>query len=165
MREYLRLYGNLYGLADPAPAIEAGLARFRVEHLADAMGTELSSGQRTLVGIVRATLHRPAPARARRADRVARPRRRAAGPRPGCARSARRTGTALLVTSHDMAEVARLCERVMFLSQGRVVADGTPDEVAERFGRSDLEGVFLHLAEERRPEHEPPATQQTDHAL
>ena len=59
VREYLALFGNLYGLADPAPAIAAGLARFRVEHLADAMGTELSSGQRTLVGIVRATLHRP----------------------------------------------------------------------------------------------------------
>ena len=59
VREYLTLFGNLYGLADPAPAIAAGLARFRVEHLADAMGTELSSGQRTLVGIVRATLHRP----------------------------------------------------------------------------------------------------------
>ena len=64
-----------------------------------------------------------------------------------------------------MAEVSRLCERVIFLSQGRVVADGTPDEVVERFGRSDLEGVFLHLAEDRRPDQEPPATQQTDHAL
>jgi ABC-2 type transport system ATP-binding protein len=74
-------------------------------------------------------------------------------------------GTALLVTSHDMGEVSRLCERVVFLSQGRVVADGTPDEVIARFGRSDLEGVFLHLAEERLPEQEPPDSQRTDHAL
>ncbi len=36
---------------------------------------------------------------------------------------------------------------MVFLSGGRVVADGTPDAVAERFGRADLEGVFLHLAE------------------
>jgi ABC-type multidrug transport system ATPase subunit len=53
------LYGQLYGLADPEPRIEEGLERFRISHLADAMGTELSSGQRTLIGIVRSTLHRP----------------------------------------------------------------------------------------------------------
>ena len=80
MREYLRLYGNLYGLADPGPAIEAGLARFRVEHLADAMG------HRAVVRPAHARRDRAgdaapaAPARARRADRLARPRRRAAGP-------------------------------------------------------------------------------------
>jgi ABC-2 type transport system ATP-binding protein len=164
VREYLRLYGNLYGLTDPEPAIEAGLARFRVEHLADAMGTELSSGQRTLVGIVRATLHRPRvlvldePTASLDPDVALRVR---GGLRALCEEE----GTALLVTSHDMAEVSRLCERVVFLSQGRVVADGTPAEVTARFGRSDLEGVFLHLAEERLTEHEPPGTQQTDHAL
>ena len=59
VREYLQLYGQLYGIADPSAAIDERLARFRIEHLADAMGTELSSGQRTLIGIVRATLHRP----------------------------------------------------------------------------------------------------------
>jgi ABC-2 type transport system ATP-binding protein len=46
-----------------------------------------------------------------------------------------------------MLEVERLCERVVFISGGKVVADGTADEVATRFGRDDLEGVFLHLAE------------------
>jgi ABC-2 type transport system ATP-binding protein len=164
VREYLRLYGNLYGLPDPEPAIEAGLERFRVSHLADAMGTELSSGQRTLVGIVRATLHRPRllvldePTASLDPDVAMRVR---TGLRSLCEED----GTALLVTSHDMAEVARLCQRVVFLSQGRIVADGTPAQVAERFGRSDLEGVFLHLAEERLPEHEQPGTQQTDHAL
>lgn len=164
VREYLRLYGNLYGLANPEAAIGAGLARFRVEHLADAMGTELSSGQRTLVGIVRATLHRPRllvldePTASLDPDVAMRVR---TGLRSLCEEE----GTALLVTSHDMAEVSRLCERVIFLSQGRVVADGTPDEVITRFGRSDLEGVFLHLAEERLPEHERPETQRTDHAL
>ncbi len=164
VREYLRLYGNLYGLANPEPAIEAGLTRFRVEHLAEAMGTELSSGQRTLVGIVRATLHRPRllvldePTASLDPDVALRVR---TGLRELCDEE----GTALLVTSHDMAEVSRLCERVIFLSHGRVVADGTPDEVTTRFGRSDLEGVFLHLAAERMPEPEPPETQQTDHAL
>ena len=69
-------------------------------------------------------------------------------------------GTALLVTSHDMAEVERLCERVVFLSAAASSPTARPAEVADRFGRSDLEGVFLHLADEHRP---PPSTQQTEH--
>jgi ABC-2 type transport system ATP-binding protein len=60
--------------------------------------------------------------------------------------------TALLVTSHNMVEVERLCERVVFLSRGRVVADGTPAEIAHRFGHDGLEGVFLHLANQRDKE-------------
>jgi ABC-2 type transport system ATP-binding protein len=55
-------------------------------------------------------------------------------------------GTALLVTSHNMREVERLCERVVFLAAGKVVADGSPTEVADAFGHGDLEGVFLQLA-------------------
>jgi ABC-2 type transport system ATP-binding protein len=162
VREYLRLYGQLYGLADPSDAIAAGLARFRVEHLADAMGTELSSGQRTLVGIVRATLHRPRllvldePTASLDPDVARRV-------RLGLQEIAEADGTALLVTSHDMAEVERLCERVVFLSEGRVVADGPPAQVAARYGRGDLEGVFLHLADERLPDAEQPGAQQTDH--
>ncbi len=49
-----------------------------------------------------------------------------------------------------MLEVERLCERVVFVAAGRVVADGAPAEVAARFGHGDLEAVFLHLA--RDPE-------------
>jgi ABC-2 type transport system ATP-binding protein len=163
VREYLRLYGNLYGLRRPEDAIELGLARFRIEHLADAMGTELSSGQRTLVGIVRATLHRPRllvldePTASLDPDVARRVRE---GLRALCTEDR----TALLVTSHDMAEVERLCERVVFLSEGRIVADGTPEEISARFGRRDLEGVFLHLADRRAPAPEGPGVQQTDHA-
>ena len=60
VREYLRLYGQLYGIADPSRG-HRGRPRALPDLAprADAMGTELSSGQRTLIGIVRATLHRP----------------------------------------------------------------------------------------------------------
>jgi ABC-2 type transport system ATP-binding protein len=150
VREFLRMYADLYGLADPKAAIGAALERFGVAHLASSMGTELSSGQRTLVGIVKATLHRPrllvldeptASLDPEVAWRV----------RQGLLDMSRQDGSALLVTSHDMSEVERLCERVVFLTHGRVVADGSPAEVSALFGRSGLEDVFLHLAGRPRP--------------
>ena len=147
VREFLRMYGEMYGMADPCPAIEAGLERFRIPYLADRLGSELSSGQRTLVGIVKATLHRPRllvldePTNALDPDVASRV-------RAGLLDLCRDEGIALLVTSHNMVEVQRMCGRVVFLSRGKVVADGSPDEVAGQFDRADLEGVFLQLAEE-----------------
>jgi ABC-2 type transport system ATP-binding protein len=158
VREYLQLYGQLYGLTDPSPQIEEGLRRFRVEHLADAMGTELSSGQRTLIGIVRATLHRPRllvldePTASLDPDVALRV-------RTGLLDLSRDYGCALLMTSHDMSDVEQVCQRVVFLSQGSVVADATPREVAASYGHGDLAGVFLHLADR----HEPTGAQQSDH--
>jgi ABC-2 type transport system ATP-binding protein len=145
--EFLRLFGQLYGIAHPEPLIAAGLEHFRIPHLVGKLGSELSSGQRTLVNIIKATLHRPRllvldePTNALDpdvADRV----------RSGLLGLCRDEGIALLVTSHNMLEVERLCERVVFLSNGVVVADGTPTDVAERYGHGGLEGVFLQLARE-----------------
>jgi ABC-2 type transport system ATP-binding protein len=147
VHEYLRMYGELYGLAAPRAAAEAGLARFGIAHLAKAMGTELSSGQKTLIGIVKATMHDPAlvildePTASLDPDVALRV-------RTGLAALCADRGAALLITSHDMVEVERLAERVVFLAAGRVVADGPPEEVAARFGRDGLEDVFLHLASE-----------------
>ena len=147
VEEFLCLFGRLYGIDDPDAAARRGLERFDVEHLAKNMGNELSSGQRTLVGIIKATLHHPRllvldePTASLDPDVALRV-------RSGLASLCADDGTALLVTSHNMVEIERLCERVVFISNGRVVADGTPGQVADRFGRDDLEGVFLHLAEQ-----------------
>jgi ABC-2 type transport system ATP-binding protein len=147
VEEFLELFGRLYGIEHPEKAVKLGLERFGISALARAMGNELSSGQRTLVGIIKATLHRPQllvldePTASLDPDVALRV-------RTGLERLCADEGTALLVTSHNMLEVERLCERVVFVSGGRVVADGTPAAVAERFGRDDLEGVFLHLASE-----------------
>jgi ABC-2 type transport system ATP-binding protein len=145
--ELLRMYGELYGMADPRPDIDAGLERFRVGHLARAMGNELSSGQRTLVGIVKATLHRPKvlvldePTASLDPDVALRV-------RQGLEELCGEGRMALLITSHNMREIERLCDRVIFLSAGQVVADDAPQAVADQFGRGDLEGVFLQIAED-----------------
>jgi ABC-2 type transport system ATP-binding protein len=145
--EVLELFANLYGLQGRAAtdAVEAGLARFRVPHLSDRRCVELSSGQRTLVGIVKAVLHKPRllvldePTASLDPDVAQRV-------RTGLLDTCRIEGTAILVTSHNMLEVQRLCERVVFVSGGRVVADGAPEEIAAHYGHGDLEGVFLELA-------------------
>jgi ABC-2 type transport system ATP-binding protein len=147
VREALSVFAGLYGLRrkEGDAAAAAGLERFGVSHLADRMCMELSSGQRTLVGIVKAILHQPAllvldePTASLDPDVAHRV-------RSGLLDIAANDGTALLVTSHNMLEVERLSERVVFLAAGRIVADGAPADVAERFGHGDLEGVFLHLA-------------------
>ena len=147
VREVLAYFANLHGVADPEPAIEAGLERFRIPHLAGAITSELSSGQRTLVGIIKATLHRPRllvldePTASLDPDVAHRV-------RVGLEETCDDSGAALLVTSHNMTDVERTCERVVFLSHGLVVADGPPAEVARQFGRANLEEVFLHLASE-----------------
>jgi ABC-2 type transport system ATP-binding protein len=147
--EFLRMFGQLYGLADPEAQATRGMERFGIPHLAKAMGTELSSGQKTLVGIVKSTMHDPEllvldePTASLDPDVALRV-------RTGLAALCEERGTALLVTSHNMVEVERIAERVVFLAAGRVVADGPPLEVAARFGRDDLEEVFLHLASERQ---------------
>jgi ABC-2 type transport system ATP-binding protein len=147
VEEFLALFGRLYGIVDPGPQVQVGLERFGIAHLARAMGNELSSGQRTLVGIIKATLHRPRllvldePTASLDPDVALRV-------RTGLERLCAEEGTSLLVTSHNMVEVERMCERVVFVSGGRVVANGTPKDVADHFGRDDLEGVFLHLAAE-----------------
>ncbi|HVM02769.1 MAG TPA: ABC transporter ATP-binding protein [Acidimicrobiales bacterium] len=145
--EALDVFARLYAVADPASAVAAGLARFGVAHLAGKLATDLSSGQRTLVGIVKAILHHPRllvldePTASLDPDVARRV-------REGLERVCAEDGTALLVTSHNMTDVERVCERVVFLSAGRVVADGPPAEVAARFGRATLEEVFVHLAGE-----------------
>jgi ABC-2 type transport system ATP-binding protein len=64
----------------------------------------------------------------------------------GVERQCDESGAALLVTSHNMTDVERICDRVVFVAAGRVVADGTPDEITTRYERGTLEEVFLHLA-------------------
>ena len=55
----------------------------------------------------------------------------------------------ILLASHNMAEVERLCDRVLILSRGRIVADGSPGAISAERGRTNLEDVFLDIARGR----------------
>ena len=55
-------------------------------------------------------------------------------------------GATILLASHNMAEVERLCSEVMMMKEGKIVDRGSPDELIDRYGRTNLEEVFLHIA-------------------
>ncbi len=60
-------------------------------------------------------------------------------------------GMTLFYTSHNMQEVERLSDRILFLHRGRLLADGAPGDVLRRFERDTLEHMFLDVAREEAP--------------
>ena len=66
-----------------------------------------------------------------------------------------RTGATILMASHNMAEVERMCSDVLMMKTGRIVDHGSPQALIARYGRANLEEVFLHIVRQREPELEP----------
>jgi ABC-2 type transport system ATP-binding protein len=60
----------------------------------------------------------------------------------------RSSGLSILYTSHNMREMEEMSDRIIFLQRGRLVAEGTAQAIVARFGKTDLEEVFLNLARE-----------------
>ncbi len=145
VREVLEMFGDLYGVKNPREVAEHAIARFNIGHLADRRCDNLSSGQRTVVGLAKATLHEP--------DLVIldEP---TASLDPAVAHKVRTvleeiTGpgrAALLITSHDMDEIERLADRVMFLMHGRIALAGTPAQIMAARGANDLGALFIEMA-------------------
>lgn len=149
--ENLRVYGHLYNVRN-AEARIAELARdLQLEDLLDRPAGQLSAGQKTRVALAKALINRPelllldeptASLDPDTGDWV----------RTWLERYREQTGCAILLASHNMAEVERLCDHVLMLKQGKVVDEGSPAALVERFGRDDLEEVFLDIARGTRAE-------------
>lgn len=142
VHEALRFFADLSELPDPAAAVGRAIDELDIGYIRDQLCMTLSSGQRTLVGIAKATLHQPRllvldePTASLDPDIALRVRDRLA------ALNAEHH-TALLITSHDMREVETLTERVVFLRAGSVIADGPPATIASDAGQVSLEALFL----------------------
>ena len=61
-------------------------------------------------------------------------------------RNRRHSGCAMLLASHNMAEVERLCDRVIMLKRGEIVDEGSPAALLAKYGRSNLDEVFLDIS-------------------
>ncbi len=148
VRENLTVYGDLYSLAGLRERI-AELARdLDFERLLDRPAGRLSAGQKTRIALAKALLNAPdillldeptASLDPDSADQL----------RGYLERFRDSTGAAILMASHNMAEVERLCDDVLMMRSGAIVDRGAPAGLIARYGRQDLEQVFLDIARDR----------------
>ncbi|MGE0259292.1 MAG: ABC transporter ATP-binding protein [Alphaproteobacteria bacterium] len=145
VRQNLQIYARLYGVRGRGERIERLAADLQIDRLLDRPAGKLSSGQKTRVAIAKALLNEPElllldePTASLDPDTGDWVR--------GYLEDYRdRTGATILLASHNMAEVERLCSDVMMMKEGRIVDRGSPGALIDRYGRANLEEVFLHIA-------------------
>jgi ABC-2 type transport system ATP-binding protein len=149
VRQNLRIYGELYAVMRPKERI-AGLARdLDLMAFLDRPFGKLSAGQKTRVLLAKALINEPelllldeptASLDPDTADQL----------RGHLERYQARTQATVLLASHNMGEVERLAHHVLMLRQGSLVDQGSPAQLLARYGRDDLEDVFLDIARDRR---------------
>jgi len=144
--EHIEYFGRLHGIDRPALTMRAKalVKRLSLLGLAHRRVSGFSQGERTKVALARALVHQPrnvildeptngldvVGTRAMR-DLI---------------RELRRDGCCVLFSSHIMQEVSALCDRIVVIAQGKVVADGTPGELRSLTGRDNLEDAFVALS-------------------
>ena len=148
-RENLMVYARLYGLRRPKRRIERLAEELDLAAFMNRPSGTLSAGQRTRLALAKALLNEPdvllldEPTASLDPD---------TGDRIRTYLEAYRDThrATILLASHNMAEVERLCSRVMMMRAGRIVDQGSPAELIRRYGRANLEDVFLDIARHRR---------------
>jgi ABC-2 type transport system ATP-binding protein len=145
VRENLNVFARLYGVSDRARRIRELLELFEISDAAGTVTGKLSSGQVTRVNLCKAFLNDPevlfldeptASLDPDIAEKV----------RGALKHVQKERGVTIVYTSHNMHEVELVCDRVIFLSHGRLVAQGTPREVIAQADQQSLEQVFITIA-------------------
>jgi ABC-2 type transport system ATP-binding protein len=149
--ENLRVYAHLYNVAHTERRIGELAELLDLTGLLARPAGQLSAGQKTRVALAKSLINRPdlllldeptASLDPDTGDFV----------RSLLERYRSESGCTILLASHNMAEVERMCSTVVMLRQGSIVDRGAPAELIARYGREDLEQVFLDIA--RAPIHE-----------
>ena len=143
----LEVFGHLYGVKNLSARIEELLEGFDLKAFRDKKCGVLSSGEQTRAGLAKAMLNRPElllldeptasldPSTAREI-------------RTRIRESATREGGGVLWASHNMYEVEEICDRVFFLSHGRILLEGDPKTLPAEHGKKTLEELFITVARE-----------------
>ena len=145
VRQNLSVFAQLYAVPDIDGRIVELAADLDLTGFLDRATGKLSAGQKTRVSLAKALLNRPEvllldePTASLDPDTADWVRRR-------LERYCRAQGATVLLASHNMTEVERLCERVIIMKKGRIEDDDTPQRLLDRYGRETLEEVFLDVA-------------------
>jgi ABC-2 type transport system ATP-binding protein len=148
VRQNLLFYGRLYGVKNLRRRIEEIAEHMQIGPFLDRQSGKLSAGQKTRVALAKALINSPevllldeptASLDPDTADWV----------RGYLKDYQHETHATIMLASHNMSEVERLCDDVILLQAGRVFERGSPRELIERFGREDMEEVFLDMARGR----------------
>ncbi len=143
----LRIFGMLYRVKELSRRIQELVQQFDLCAFRDTKCGILSSGEQTRVGLAKAMLNRP---RLLLLDEPT------ASLDPSVAREIRarirefatKTTGGVLWTSHNMYEVEEICDRVLFLSRGKILLEGNPRTLPGEYGKATLEELFISMARE-----------------
>jgi len=148
VRQNLRVFGTLYGVRDLDGRIAALARELHLQDFLDRQSGQLSAGQKTRVALAKALVNTPelllldeptASLDPDTADWV----------RTRLEHYREEHRATILLASHNMPEVERLCDDVIMLKTGRIVDRGAPAELVTRYGRETMEDVFLDVARGR----------------
>jgi ABC-2 type transport system ATP-binding protein len=154
VRQNLTIFGRLYAVENLGERIEQLASDFDLKDFLDRANGKLSAGQKTRVALAKALINRPElllldePTASLDPDTADWVRQHL--------QDYRRTHDAtILLASHNMLEVERLCDRVIIMKRGRIEDDDSPDQIMARYNRTTLEEVFLDVARGRMRESAP----------
>lgn len=144
MSENLKIFSGLYNVKNYKEKIKSLLVQFRIDHLVNQRTGELSSGEKTRLNLCKCLLNDPclllldeptASLDPEMADYV----------RKTILKTQKEKNLGVLYTSHNMKEVEEVCDRIMFIHQGLIIAEGSRDDMLKRYKSEDLDEVFIKI--------------------
>jgi ABC-2 type transport system ATP-binding protein len=144
VKQNLTVYGKLYNINNLNDRIDYLSNKLRLNNLLDKITGELSSGQKNRASLAKALINEPtvllldeptASLDPETGDFI----------RTFLENYKKEKKIAVLLASHNMDEVKRLCGSVLMMNDGNIIDRGTPDDLIKKYGRKNLEEVFLEL--------------------
>ena len=148
VRQNLEVYGRLYDVNKHKEKIQYLCEKLRLYEFIDKLTGELSSGQKNRVSLAKSVINNPkvllldeptASLDPETGDFV----------RSFLEEYQQENKTSILLASHNMAEVERLCSSVLMMNKGSIIDEGSPEELIKKHGRKNMEEVFLKLTREK----------------
>lgn len=145
VEQNLIVFAHLYGVSEPRRRVQEVMERLEVSHLRRRVTGHLSAGEATRVNLCKAFLNEPElllldePTASLDPDVVDKVRRL-------IRQMQQEFGISIIYTSHNMRDIEVVCDRVLFMHQGKLIREGTVDEIKASFEEDSLEGVFIRIA-------------------